>query len=315
MTEKQPRFRSPPFPYIGLAKALSKAEQLYGAVRHHSAALPTAAKAWETGAKSSATLQSAGALIQYGLLEDEGSADSRKVKLTPLALKIVMDRRPGSADRAAALKQAALTPKAFSELYEQYGTTREIDEALLIHALTVERLQQGKAPFSEESASDVVRIYRDSLQYAGFNDSDKKLDEGETESEEDERKISTPRSPAKVGDFVQWVSGGAVQFNEPTAVRAISDDNEWAFVEGSQTGIAMSELEVVAAPRQNRAPPTLPLPEQEPTVYDRADPRDKDRMKVVWEGSLIHISATVDKDGLKRLRKKLDAMEVLLSDE
>jgi hypothetical protein len=29
---------------------------------------------------------------------------------------------------------------------------------------------------------------------------------------------------------------------------------------------------------------------------------------------LIHISATVDKAGLDRLRKKLDAMETLLSD-
>lgn len=63
-----------------------------------------------------------------------------------------------------------------------------------------------------------------------------------------------------------------------------------------------------------RSAPTLPLPEDEPTVYDRADPREKDRMKVVWEGSLIHISATVDKAGLDRLRKKLDAMETLLED-
>ncbi len=315
MSEKQPRFRSPPYPYIGLGKALSKAEQLYNAVRHHAAALPTAAKAWETGVKSSATLQSAGALIQFGLLEDEGSGESRKVKLTPLALKIIMDKRPDSKDRAAAMKQAALSPKIFAELFEQYAAANDIDDALLIHTMTMERVQQGKAPYSDDSAGDVVRVYRDSLAYAGLTDSDKTTDEGEAPLVSSPDEVLPPRAAAKVGDFVQWVSNGVVQFSEPKRVRAISDDGEWAFVEGSQTGIAMTELEVVQAPRPSRAPPTLALPEDDPAVYDRADPRDKDRMKVVWEGSLIHINATVDKAGLARLRTKLDAMETLLSDD
>ena len=313
MPEKQPKFRSPPYPYVGLGKAMSKAEQLYNAVRHHAAAMATAAKAWETGPKSSATLQSAAALIQYGLLEDEGSGDARKVKLSPLALKIIMDKRPDSADRAAAVKKAALSPKIFSELFGEYGTAQGIDDALLVHTLTAERVQKGKAPYSEDSAAEVLRVYQDTLAYAGLADSDKQADEGEAPAS---LPIVPPaaREPAKVGDFVQWVSAGVVQFAEPKRVRAVSDDSEWAFVEGSKTGIAMAELETVTPPKPNRAPPTLALPEEDPTVYDRADPRDEGRMKVVWEGPLIHISATVDKAGLGRLRKKLDAMETLLND-
>ena len=314
MTEKQPRFRSPPYPYVGLGKALSKAEQLYAAVRHHAAALPTAAKAWETGPKSSATLQSAAALIQFGLLDDEGSGDSRKLKLTPLALKIVMDKRPDSAERATAIKEAALNPKIFSELFGSFGTADGIDDALLVHALVSERVQRGKAPYSEDSAGDVLRVYRDTLGFAGLTVSDTQADEDSSQTPAPTGTISQS-TLAKVGDFVQWVSGGAVQFAEAQKVRAISDDGDWAFVEGSKTGIARSELEIVQAPKVNRVPPTLPLHEDEPTVYDRADPREKDRMKVVWEGSLIHISATVDKVGLERLRKKLDAMEALLSDD
>jgi hypothetical protein len=314
MTEKQPKFRSPPFPYVGLERALSKAEQLYNAVRHHAAAMATAAKAWDTGPKSSATLQSAATLIQYGLLDDEGSGESRKVKLTPLALKIIMDKRPGSADRADAIKDAALSPRIFAELYEQYGTAIGIDDALLVHTMTVERIQAGKAPYSEDSAADVVRVYRDTMAFAGLGDSDMVSEEGRASPEPAD---DGPRLyiAAAVGDFVQWVSDGVVQFPEPRRVRALSDDREWAFVEGSKTGIAMQELEVVQAPRVSRAPPTLALPEEDPIVYDRADPREKDRMKVVWEGSLIHINATVDKAGLARLRTKLDAMETLLSDD
>jgi len=314
MADEQPKFRSPPYPYIGLAKAVQKAEQFYAAVRSHGAALPTAAKAWDTGPKSSATMQSAGALSQYGLLEDEGAGATRKIKLTPLGLKIVMDKRPESGDREAAIQAAALSPKIFAELYSQYGTSDGIADALLIHALTAERVQSGKAPFSEQSAADVIRVYRDTMSYAGMVDPDKRPDEGPLQGPP-QAEPPADVVKAQVGDFVQWVSGGIAQFLEPRRVRAVSEDGDWAFIEDSSTGVPMAELEVLERPKtQRRTPPTLPLPEEEPTVYDRADPRDKDRMKVVWEGPLIHISATVDKAGLGRLRKKLDAMESLLDD-
>lgn len=313
MTDKQPRFRSPPYPYVGLGTAVAKADQLYNAVRHHAAALPTAAKAWDTGPKSSATAQSIGALIQYGLIDDEGSGDARKMKLTPLALKIVMDKRPESLERAEALKEAALTPRIFSELFAEYGVAKNVDDTLLVYALTAERVSNGRAPYSEKSAAEVLRVYRDTIDYAGLVDSDTEPDEGQP-FESAHGDAPTPRPAATVGEFVQWVSNGAVQFAEPKQVRAVAEGGDWAFVEGSKTGIAMAELEVVQAPRPSRVAPTLALPEEDPTVYDRADPKEKDRMKVVWEGSLIHINATVDKAGLSRLRNKLDAMETLLSD-
>lgn len=312
MTDKQPRFRSPPFPYIGLQKAMEKIEQLYGAVRHHAAAVPTAAKAWDTGVKSSATLQSIGALIQYGLLDDDGSGEARKVKLTQLALKIVMDKRVMSPDRDAAIKEAALSPTTFAELFAQFGAANDIDESLLVHALTAERQQSGRAPYSEQSANEVIRVYRETIKFAGIDDSDIKNEEVEDALPDDNRG-NVCAAPVTVGSFVQWVSGGVVQFPEPQRVRAITDDGEWVFLDGSETGIAMSELEVVERPA-TKSPPKMPLPEDDPIVHDRASPKDKDRMKVVWEGSLIHISATVDKAGLARLRAKLDAMETLLED-
>lgn len=312
MIDKQPRFRSPPYPYIGLGRAVYRADQLYSAVRYHAAAMPTVAKAWDTGPKSSATLQTVGALIQYGLLEDEGAGDARRLKLTPLALKIVMDKRPNSSEREAAEKEAALTPRVFAELYEQYGLGEGIDDALLVHELTAGRVQSGKAPFSEASAADVLRVYRDSILYSGLSDSDKDSDESPAPAEPEE---AAPRPEIHVGDYVQWVAGGVAQFTEPARVRALSEDGNWAFVESSKTGVPMAELEIMQPPRAGRAPPSLPLPEEEPTVHDRADPREKDRMKVVWEGQLIHISATVDRTGLDRLLKKLDTMKTLLSDD
>jgi hypothetical protein len=43
--------------------------------------------------------------------------------------------------------------------------------------------------------------------------------------------------------FVQWVSGGSEMFKEPTRVKGFSEDGKFAFVEGTKTGIPVSELE------------------------------------------------------------------------
>jgi hypothetical protein len=52
-----------------------------------------------------------------------------------------------------------------------------------------------------------------------------------------------------IGDLVQWASEGVDQFNTPSRVRAVQmhDQQEWAFVEGSKTGMPVSELTVVTS--------------------------------------------------------------------
>ena len=52
-----------------------------------------------------------------------------------------------------------------------------------------------------------------------------------------------------IGDLVQWASEGVDQFNTPSRVRAVQmhDQQEWVFVEGSKTGMPVSELTVVTS--------------------------------------------------------------------
>jgi hypothetical protein len=46
----------------------------------------------------------------------------------------------------------------------------------------------------------------------------------------------------KKDDFVQWTQSGQSQFDQPRKVTKISDDGEFGFVEGSDTGIPISQL-------------------------------------------------------------------------
>jgi hypothetical protein len=61
-----------------------------------------------------------------------------------------------------------------------------------------------------------------------------------------------------VGDLVQWTCGGVDQFVTPRRVRGIQthDGQEWVFVEGTKTGVPMSELTVVTSPSPATAAPT-----------------------------------------------------------
>jgi hypothetical protein len=82
--------------------------------------------------------------------------------------------------------------------------------------------------------------------FAGLKDREEKR---KIKIEED---IESPKEPSgltetkpveiKIGDNVQWTSQGADQFNEPKKVISISEDGNFAFVEGSNTGIPVQEL-------------------------------------------------------------------------
>jgi hypothetical protein len=159
--------RSPSFPYIGLSKALERARQLYAHARRHEARLTDVATAWGLGAKSSATLQTAAALLAYGLLEDQGSGDSRKLKITDLAFKALEDQRPGA--RETALAEAAIKPKLIAEYAEKWKEGRPADGVCESEL----RIDRG---FTEDGAKQFLRVYDDTITYTKTDASDKTTD-------------------------------------------------------------------------------------------------------------------------------------------
>jgi hypothetical protein len=270
--------------------------------------LTTAADAWGTKITSSATLQTAAALLQYGLIEDEGSRSARRVKLSRLGLSIVMDKRPDSVERNAAIKDAALNPNIFGELWRTYGNAAGLDDSALQFALTLERTQQGKAPFSPEAAREVIRVYRESMTYAGLTEAD------QTESAGRER--IDKKAAAKVGDLIQWMSNGALALPEPGRVRFVSPDGEWVFIDGSETGIPAWEVEIVSAgPSKQHAAEAPRLPIETIPPPSAAPDVTSDNIKLTIDGGRVLVTASVDLAGLRKLKKRLDAIEAILSED
>ena len=159
--------RSPSFPFIGLSKAIDRVRAVYTAARRHEARVSDVAAAWGIGVKSSGTLQTIAALLAYGLLEDQGSGEARKLKVTDLAFKALEDERPG--EREAALAEAALKPKLIAEYAEKWKDGRPAD-GICISELRIDR------GFTEDGAKAFLRVFDDTVGFTTGVGSDKKAD-------------------------------------------------------------------------------------------------------------------------------------------
>jgi hypothetical protein len=81
---------------------------------------------------------------------------------------------------------------------------------------------------------------------------------------------------ARVGDWVDYESDGAIANPQPMRVRHVSEDGKWVFVDGSLAGLEMNQV-IVAEPPVDAAKetakidrPTLPLPaDMQPKVGTR----------------------------------------------
>lgn len=300
------RDRSPSFPFIGLAAAIDRTRQLYAQARRHEVRLGDAAVAWQMGAKSSATLQTAAALLAFGLAEDSGSGDNRRIKVSELGWRILEDQRPGARDRGIA--EAASKPKLLAEYAALWADGRPADN-ICISELKFER------NFTDEAAARFLRVFDGTIQFAGVPQDDRiadsVTDSGSGEAEE-AVKPPPPSPNVKVGDHVQWTSDGVDQFKPPRKVVGLFPDGEHAQVFGSNKGVPMSELTVVDPPA-----PTLtavaPAVVAQPAIdSSSAGVQGKNEYSVLQSGNRLQITADVDLEGLETLKEMLNGYETIL---
>ena len=254
MADSKKRVRSPKFPFIDLETAIQRASTFYESEKRNSASIPVAMKTWDYNDKSSGGQQTVSTLKEFGLMEDYGNKEARRVKLTDRALRIILDKREDLSQRDQLVQEAALLPKIHETLWERHEHELPSDTNLK-HYLMFDY----ETPFNKNSVDVFIAQFRSTLAFAKLDGSDTISEEGEDKDEnESGREADDTATRIKVGDYVQWESQGVLQFPEPKRVRALSEDSSWAFVDGSQTGVPVKELELQDSPA--KAPPTLPLP-------------------------------------------------------
>lgn len=158
--------RSPAFPFITLEVALGRARQFYDEEKRGVAPITRATLHWGYSPSSSGSLQTIAALKNYGLLTEEGgSGQNRQIRLTDLALRILLDQRPDSTERVTFMRQAAKAPAVVAEIYSKWPDGLPSDSTIN-HFLVLEK------KFNESTAFKAAKIIKENHVFTAMSSVD-----------------------------------------------------------------------------------------------------------------------------------------------
>lgn len=162
---KKARTRSPAYPYLDLRSALDKAAVIWRTEGRHAVAVTLAMQHWGYKADSSTGYSCIAALKKFGLVDEEGTGETRQVRLSRLALAVLLDDDRASPERNSALRTAALSPRIHVELWEKYGADLPSDS-------TLRRFLILEKNFNEAAVDEFLEEYKSTVAFAGLRDTE-----------------------------------------------------------------------------------------------------------------------------------------------
>jgi hypothetical protein len=240
--------RSPSYPSFSVHKALERVKALYEREGDYAAPIESATTAWGYGSKSSGGRQTLATLGYYELIEVEGDGDARKVKVSSIARRILLDEREDDTEKKALVRRVALSPKAHKAIYEKYPVGLASDNSV-VHFLVFD------LGFNRDAATELLAEFKETARYIGLYDPDKTVDKSDGGNHD----VGTEKLPPdiKVGNRIQWTNQGVDQFPEGATVLGFSSDNQWVFTDQGMSGIPIAEVKIME-PSPTKTPPTMP---------------------------------------------------------
>jgi hypothetical protein len=126
-----------------------------------------------------------------------------------------------------------------------------------------------------------------------------------------------PKS-ANTDDLLRWTSGGVEQFETPRRVQSVHrrDGQEWAFVEGTNTGAPPSELTVVT-PKSDAASRPSPTAPSDPIALPSMN-KEREYLRGMLSRDTSYrllVSGDIGPKELGKMIKLLQAQKAILEDE
>ena len=151
------RQRSPNYPAIGLRAAIEKVRQLYDADKKAGAPIDAALKHMGFSKRHGQAMAVLSALKKFGLVEEA----TGRIVPTQRAIDILVfpdqDER-----RTQALRECALSPGIYRELYERYKSTGIPSEETLRAELIADK------QFNPNAVEGFIQDFKDTLVFAGI---------------------------------------------------------------------------------------------------------------------------------------------------
>ncbi len=170
--ETQSKDRSPRAPGITLESALDLAGKLYLQIRGTAVPPESAVKALGYSGLNGSALSALGSLSQYGLIDRPKS----KVAITQLAIKAL--HPVGEAQKIQAVREAALTPKVFTDALQGFDDCG-------IEIIKSQLIQSG---FTPDRARKVADVFIENREFAKLDRPSIVSDDSRTDDTQDEER-------------------------------------------------------------------------------------------------------------------------------
>lgn len=211
-------------------------------------------------------------------------------------------------ERRENLLASAFDPDLFRELRDRWPDMIPPEEGIVTYL--------HRKGFNQSAIRPAMKAYRETLLFLE--------QEGVSESHGIEPSAGADSLPtkggadavygkARAGDMVDVEIAGTLLTAEPVKVRAITDDGEWVFVEGSETGIQMDQVTVrerpAEAPIALKAPPKMALDDDAapPPTGSRSESFNTDEgdIRITWPANLSAQSVADMTDWLDLLMRRI----------
>lgn len=179
--------RSPAYPAFALDVALNKVQQFYAVQKHHSVPVDVAMETIGYN-KGGTGLRAISAMLQYGLLEEEGSKEDRKVKITQFTYTLLKTRQDDP-EYLDLLQDAATRPTIYRDLIEHYGNSLPSDTV-------IEKYLFKEKNFNPDILRTLIRDFKATYEFAKLDTSGIMLDtHRDTQEVSDSTRRNAERSP------------------------------------------------------------------------------------------------------------------------
>ena len=182
--DRTKRERSPSYPGISLGQAIDRARALYDQERRNAAPVTAVVQHWGfSNASNGAATVALSALEKFGLIAVNGARLDRKVRLTDLALTILLN--PDENAVTESVREAALNPPIHRLLWNEYQGDLPSDDTLRYELIVGKR-------FSERGADNFISQFRATIAFAKLSPLDSVASQDDEGHSEPELPISQP---------------------------------------------------------------------------------------------------------------------------
>ncbi len=305
------RSQSPGYPNFALPKGIELVRKIFSADRRNPIDREVAAKHLGYSSVSGASDKVLGSLGHFGLIEKAGKG---QVRVTQTAVDILHPASPEGKKRA--LQQAAFNPSIFEDIRAHFSDGLPSEAALKSWLMREEFLDRAILPVTKAYLGTCQYLEQEHAIESGGPSSESDAKSGEP----DEHDSGVTYGGAKVGDLIQWESNGALMMETPMRVRMVTEDGQWVAVEGSETGIPMSEVIVEERAVERTPPPVFKLaPVASRDAPSKDMPGESEWMRnLVGRDTKVRLLVSGGEMGAKeigKLIKLLEAQRAVLADE